>query len=97
MDGKTAFLRDELKGLRSGKHNMLEFEKPLTCPLDPTVKLYGVKPESCNVFKSAVQPMKMTFNSRKFAAKREDRNPNVLPELGVYSIVFKNGDDTRQD
>lgn len=34
---------------------MLDFGPTgLTCPLDPTVKLYGVIPDECNVFKSAV-------------------------------------------
>lgn len=69
----------------------------LTCPLDPTIKLYGVVAKSCTVFKSAVQPMKMTFISRQFSADREIRANQEMPELSQYSIVFKNGDDTRQD
>lgn len=69
----------------------------LTCPLDPSIKLYGVVAKSCSVFKSAVQPMKMTFTSRKFSIDREIRATQEFPELGQYSVVFKNGDDTRQD
>jgi len=36
--------------------------------------------------------MKMSFRARKFEAGQTE-----LPKLETYSIVFKNGDDTRQD
>ena len=49
---KTDCLQAELKG--PGKLNMEKFEKPLTCPLDPTIKLYGADPEKCCVFRSIV-------------------------------------------
>lgn len=37
--------------------------------------------------------MKMSFRSRRFTP---DLN-GAFPEEEIYSIVFKNGDDTRQD
>ena len=93
---KSDILRRELNGDGTGLHKMTEFEDGgLTCPLDPNIKLYGVIPKECNVFKSAVQPMKMTFTCRKFSSNLEERNIQSLPELETYSIVFKNGDDTR--
>lgn len=95
-------LRKEIIGDGTGKHDMREFKNAqgrdgLTCPLDPSIKLYAVVKDSCSVFKSAVQPMKMTFTARKFAKNREERKSQPLPDLIKYSIVFKNGDDTRQD
>ncbi len=91
MDGKTAVLRKELVG--DGQFNMQDFgNNGLTCPLDPTIKVYGVIADECSVFKSAVQPMKFSFHARKFEAGRTEQ-----PKLETYSIVFKNGDDTRQD
>jgi len=67
----------------------------MTVPHEPLMKVYGVLPEKCFVFKSAVQPMKMTFMSRTFPAdwKKGDEEP----ELKNYSLVLKNGDDLRQD
>jgi phosphatidylinositol 3-kinase len=68
VDGKTDVLRRELIGDGTGNHKMVDFgPNGLTCPLDPNVKLYGVIAKDCSVFKSAVQPMKMTFTARKFS------------------------------
>jgi hypothetical protein len=54
VSGKNTFLRNEIKGEGTREHNMINFDKPLTCPLDPTIKLYGAIPDECRVFKSAV-------------------------------------------
>jgi len=73
---------------------MMDFGKDgLTLPIDPTIKVYGVVPEKCFVFKSAVQPMKMEFNARIFS--KDGHATGEMPELTKFSIVFKNGDDTR--
>jgi phosphatidylinositol 3-kinase len=91
VDTKTALLRKELVG--DGQFNMQDFgPNGLTCPLDPSWKVYGVIADECSVFKSAVQPMKFSFQARKFEAGISE-----MPKLETYSIVFKNGDDTRQD
>lgn len=59
------------------------------------MKVYSVVPNKCFVFKSAVQPMKLTFQSRKFPLNWKEGDE--LPELVNYSLVLKNGDDLRQD
>jgi hypothetical protein len=43
---------------------MIEFEEELPMPSDPRVICSGIVPEKCSVFKSAVKPMRMTFNCR---------------------------------
>ena len=62
----------------------------LPLPLDPTVLLTGVIPEESSVFKSALTPLKLTFKTAVTV------NGHALPE-SKYSIIFKKGDDLRQD
>lgn len=52
-------------------------------------------PKRCIIFKSAVQPLRLVFNARKFPLNWQQGQP--LPELKEYAAVFKNGDDLRQD
>ncbi|KAK9471138.1 kinase-like domain-containing protein [Dipodascopsis tothii] len=67
--------------LSDAKNELLDFE-PLPLPLDPKVSIVGVVPEESSVFKSSLLPLRITF-------KCEDG--------GLFPIVFKNGDDLRQD
>lgn len=97
-------------------------------PSDPAVVCTGIVPEKCSVFKSAVQPMRMTFNceiTKEVADEETEETKNTTetepepeeddglintkdsrpatvlthPEVKQepYSVMFKNGDDTRQD
>uniref|UniRef100_A0A6I8SQ55 Phosphatidylinositol 3-kinase catalytic subunit type 3 n=1 Tax=Xenopus tropicalis TaxID=8364 RepID=A0A6I8SQ55_XENTR len=63
------------------KMNLSEFE-PIPLPLEPQVKIRGIIPEKATLFKSALMPAKLYF-------KTEDG--------GRYPVIFKNGDDLRQD
>ncbi|KAK9465410.1 kinase-like domain-containing protein [Lipomyces arxii] len=67
--------------LTDPKNELLNFPA-LPLPLDPTLKIVGVVPEESSVFKSSLLPLRIAF-------KTEDG--------GLYPIVFKNGDDLRQD
>lgn len=53
---------DHLKSIikEGGKFELENFE-PTPLPIDPTILTVGVVPESCNVFKSALSPLKLTF------------------------------------
>ena len=62
----------------------------LPLPLDPNVLLTGVIPEESAVFKSALTPLRLTFKTAVTV------NGLALPE-SKYSIIFKKGDDLRQD
>ncbi|KAM3938265.1 phosphatidylinositol 3-kinase catalytic subunit type 3 isoform 2-T2 [Leptodactylus fuscus] len=63
------------------KMNLSEIE-PIPLPLEPQVKIRGIIPEKATLFKSALMPAKLYF-------KTEDG--------GKYPVIFKNGDDLRQD
>ena len=97
VDLKTKNLRDELSNT-NGKHQMLDLGPDgLTCPLEPSMKLYGVDPKQSRIFKSSVQPMQLMFKVRNFSMDADERENEPLPELEEYGIIFKNGDDLRQD
>ncbi|VEU20102.1 DEKNAAC100932 [Brettanomyces naardenensis] len=51
-------------------------------PLNPRVNVTGTFPEDCSVFKSSLSPLKIAFKT--------DRS-------GEYSVMYKVGDDLRQD
>lgn len=56
--------------------------QPLPMPVDPKVFVTGLIPEKASIFKSSLMPMHLTF-------ERADG--------GEYSVIFKHGDDLRQD
>jgi phosphatidylinositol 3-kinase len=69
------------KSLADPANKLVSFE-PLPLPLDPSVMIIGIYPEDCHVLKSSLLPMVLNF--------RTDNN-------GKYPIIFKTGDDLRQD
>lgn len=74
---------------------MMELERGLSLPHEPHIKVYGVVPKRCIIFKSAVQPMRLVFSARKFP--KDWVEGHALPEEVQYAAVVKNGDDMRQD
>ncbi|XP_066575957.1 phosphatidylinositol 3-kinase catalytic subunit type 3 isoform X2 [Amia ocellicauda] len=63
------------------KVNLSEIE-PIPLPLEPGVRIRGIIPDNATLFKSALMPAKLIF-------KTEDG--------GHYPVIFKHGDDLRQD
>ncbi|KAI8922597.1 kinase-like domain-containing protein [Entophlyctis helioformis] len=63
------------------KNGLLSFP-PLPLPLDAKVQVTGIVAEKANVFKSALLPLHLTFSCL---------------DGTEYSIIFKTGDDLRQD
>uniref|UniRef100_A0A1I7XRN7 Phosphatidylinositol 3-kinase catalytic subunit type 3 n=1 Tax=Heterorhabditis bacteriophora TaxID=37862 RepID=A0A1I7XRN7_HETBA len=59
----------------------------LILPLDPSIRLIGVLPDSAALFNSAMMPVKLTFKTQ---------SPNG-DSYNEYSLIFKQGDDLRQD
>ena len=66
-------------------------------PLDPKIKLYGVEADSCTIFRSAIQPILFQVKSRVFSDDVEERETQEMPDIETRGIVYKNGDDLRQD
>jgi phosphatidylinositol 3-kinase len=54
----------------------------LRLPLNPKVSVIGIYPDDATVFKSATNPVRLSF---------------VTPERRLYKVIFKIGDDLRQD
>ncbi|KAF2999545.1 Phosphatidylinositol (PI) 3-kinase [Neopestalotiopsis sp. 37M] len=74
---------DKVKAfLADPKNELLVIDPPVPLPLDPSVLVTGVVPDETRVFKSSLSPIMVTF---KTAAG------------GKYPMLFKTGDDLRQD
>ena len=70
------------RSLKDPKNELLNIEPPLPIPLDPGISIIGCFPEESNVFKSSLSPLLITFKTS---------------EGRKYPILFKVGDDLRQD
>lgn len=70
------------KYLADPKNEVVTIDPPLPLPLDPSVLITGCYPEESNVFKSSLFPLFINF-------KTSDGKK--------YPIIFKTGDDLRQD
>lgn len=71
-----------LRSFLADPRNGLASFAPVSFPLDPTINVVGIVPEDANVFKSSLSPLKLTFKTETG---------------GTYPIIFKSGDDLRQD
>jgi phosphatidylinositol 3-kinase len=79
----TARKIDKVKAfLADPKNELLSIEPPIPLPLDPSVIVTGVVPEETRVFKSSLSPIMVTFKTSTG---------------GKYPMLFKTGDDLRQD
>ena len=70
------------KFLADPKNDLLKFPAPLPFPLDPSTTIIGVEPDSASVFKSSLSPLLIHFKTTTNQ---------------TYPIIFKTGDDLRQD
>lgn len=68
--------------LADPKNELLTIDPPIPLPLDPSVMVAGVVPEETRVFKSSLSPIMVTFKTISGSK---------------YPIIFKTGDDLRQD
>jgi phosphatidylinositol 3-kinase len=67
-------------------------EKEYYLPINPLIKVKGAISSKCTVFKSAKCPVKYLFNVTK-----ETRENNHHEDKDHIAIMFKYGDDLRQD
>ncbi|KAK7367992.1 hypothetical protein VNO80_10014 [Phaseolus coccineus] len=81
--GNTEKKIEKLRQLLSGLLSELTyFDEPIRSPLAPGVLISGIVPSESSIFKSALHPLRLTF-----------RTTNG----GTSKIIFKKGDDIRQD
>ena len=70
------------KYLADPKNELMSFDPPLALPLDPSVSIVSCYPDDSMVFKSSLFPLLINFKTS---------------EGKKYPIIFKTGDDLRQD
>ena len=63
-------------------------------PIEPEIKINGICSDKCIVFKSAKRPIKYCFKMKQ--EKRSKKYNHFGDEL-YYELMFKSGDDLRQD
>ncbi|KAF6172277.1 hypothetical protein GIB67_024899 [Kingdonia uniflora] len=81
--GSTQKKIEKLRQLLSGLLSELTyFEEPIRSPLAPSVLISGIVPSESSIFKSALHPLRLTFRTASGGSCR---------------IIFKKGDDIRQD
>ncbi|KDQ06726.1 hypothetical protein BOTBODRAFT_167791 [Botryobasidium botryosum FD-172 SS1] len=73
---------DKLRAFIADPKNNLMSMSPLPLPLNARVEITGLVAEKCSVFKSNLSPLLIYFQ---------------CSDGGEYPIIFKNGDDMRQD
>ena len=66
-----------------------------TLSQDHSIKVYSAIPEKCFLMKSAIMPMRMAFNVRKFPKGWTEND--TLPEMETFYALVKTGEDVRQD
>ena len=66
----------------------------LLMPLDPRQRIVSSVPERATVFKSAMSPLGLTFNTVEARLGDDAARRSVREQ---YSVIFKSGDDLRQD
>ncbi|KAK1299177.1 hypothetical protein QJS10_CPB14g00351 [Acorus calamus] len=81
--GGTQKKIQKLRQLLSGLLSELTyFEEPIRSPLAPGVLITGIVPAESSIFKSALHPLRLTFRTESG---------------GICKVIFKKGDDIRQD
>ncbi|KAJ8773848.1 hypothetical protein K2173_008311 [Erythroxylum novogranatense] len=81
--GNTQKKIEKLRQLLSGLLSELTyFEEPIRSPLAPGVLITGIVPSESSIFKSALHPLRLTFRTQSG---------------GTCKVIFKKGDDIRQD
>ena len=82
----------ELRRLLDNDEKEIMQETEHYLPIDPKIKIKGTITQECSVFKSAKCPVKYTFK-----VTEDTKDNNLLEDKDHFSIMFKYGDDLRQD
>ncbi|KAJ1735374.1 Phosphatidylinositol (PI) 3-kinase [Coemansia biformis] len=73
---------ERLRAYLGDPKNGLASFAPLPLPLDPAVEVVGIRADRASVFKSTMMPLFLHFETS---------------DGGLYPVIFKAGDDMRQD
>ena len=85
------------KYLADPKNGLVKIDPPIPLPLDPDIEVSGIYPEEANVFKSSLSPLLLNFKVSNAADRTPSATNSRSISQGKYPIIFKTGDDLRQD
>lgn len=80
-DGRAKKI-DKLRSIVGDPKGVLHEFPILSFPLDPTKQVLGLTPGKCSIFNSNLQPLRLSFKCN---------------DDSEYPVIFKTGDDLRQD
>ncbi|KAK4048993.1 Phosphatidylinositol (PI) 3-kinase [Microbotryomycetes sp. JL221] len=86
-------LRSALADSRSG----LGAFEPMPHPLDAKVKIVGIDADKSSVFKSNLFPLRLHLLCESDELELGNKSSTSATEPVSYPVIFKNGDDLRQD
>ena len=79
------------------RHALSPLPAPLPLPLDARVSVTSIVPDKSSVFKSNLVPLLLWFETTEAGREAEEEVSDGLVIEPDYPIIFKNGDDLRQD
>ena len=90
------------KYLADPKNELIDIEPPLPLPLDPLTLVTGIYPDDANVFKSSLSPLLLNFRTVDKSSDaptplKKSPSSSKSRSHSRYPIIFKTGDDLRQD
>lgn len=89
------------KYLADPKNELIKIDPPLPLPLDPAIMVTGIDPEDASVFKSSLSPLLLNFrvaaNPDPTSTTKSSKAKPKSSRQTKYPIIFKTGDDLRQD
>jgi phosphatidylinositol 3-kinase len=85
------------KYLADPKNELLKIDPPLPLPLDPEILVSGIYPEDASVFKSSLSPLFLSFKVANLPEVSSPSTQSRSLSQGKYPMMFKTGDDLRQD
>ncbi|WWD15916.1 hypothetical protein CI109_100340 [Kwoniella shandongensis] len=83
--------------LGDSKHGLAPLPTPLPLPINARIAVSSITAEKSSVFKSNLLPLLIWFETTDSAKISEDDPEAVVSITPDYPIIFKNGDDLRQD
>lgn len=76
------------------KHGLSPLPSPLPLPLNARISVSSIVADKSSVFKSNLFPLLLWFETTEATPTSDDEPTVINPD---YPIIFKNGDDLRQD